>query len=140
MIRPPLSQCRSALKRGATLTWGVALFVIVFGLACQKNATPHPNQINSLDGRTYDTLISAQAALDEAKSQYRSGTLPQDAKLIINDAGAAYEQARSSWQLWRDVTLGLKPGDPESTQSKLQTDMKQLAAAMASLQRIRGGR
>jgi hypothetical protein len=124
----------------ASLPWGIALLLIVFGLACHKNATPHPNQINSFDGRTYDTLISAQAALDEAKSQYRNRTLPQDAKQIINDAGAAYEQARSSWQLWRDVTLGLKPGDPESTQSKVEADMQQLAAAMASLQRIRGGR
>lgn len=139
MIRLPLSQRRSALERRAS-PWGVALLMIVFSLACHKNATSHPNQINGFDGKTYDTLISAQAALDEAKSQYRSGTLPQDAKQIINDAGAAYEQARTSWQLWRDVTLGLKPGDPESTQSKLEADMQQLAAAMASLQRIRGGR
>ncbi len=117
----------------------LVLSVITFGLACHKNATPYPNQINSFDGRTYDALISAQAVLDEAKNQYRRGGLPQEAKQTINDAGVAYEQARTSWQLWRDVTLELKPGDPATTQSKLEADMQQLAAALASLHRVTGG-
>lgn len=133
-----LFQRRPALVR-PSLPWGLALLLVVLGLACHKNATPHPNQINSFDGRTYDTLISAQAALDEAKSQYRNGSLPEDAKQIINGAGAAYEQARTSWQLWRDVILGLKPGDPDGVQSKVEADMQQLATAMASLQRVTGG-
>ena len=134
-----LSKPRPILEGRSSLPCGLVLLVLVLGLACQKNVRPHPNQINSFDGQTYDTLISAQAALDAAKAQYKSGRLPESAKPIINDAGSAYEQARTSWQLWRDITLGLKPGDPETRQAKVRTDMQQLAAAIANLRHATGG-
>jgi hypothetical protein len=75
---------------------------------CAHKATPHPNQIDAFDGATYDTLITAQATLDEAKVQFGQGKFASvpTAKVIINDAGAAYDQARTAWQLRRDILLG----------------------------------
>ena len=131
-------QNRWAQKERLILPLAVVL-LLTFGVACRKNVSPHPNQINAFDGATYDTLVSTQAALDEAKVQFRSGALPQNSKQVINDAGAAYEQARTSWQLWRDAVLGVKPGDPEALQAKLQTDLQQMTAAMGSLRQITGG-
>jgi hypothetical protein len=102
---------------------------------CAHKATPHPNQLDSFDGATYDTLITAQATLDEAKVQYQQGKFASipTAKSIINSAGAAYDQAHTAWQLRRDILLGVKQGDAASLQATLQSDMNQLAAAIAKV-------
>jgi capsule polysaccharide export protein KpsC/LpsZ len=115
------------------------LVALVISLAmmpgCAHKATPHPNQIDAFDGQTYDTLITAQATLDEAKVQYGQGKFAtvSTAKTIINDAGAAYDQARATWQLRRDILLGVKQGDATALQLTLQSDMNQLAAAIAKV-------
>jgi opacity protein-like surface antigen len=108
--------------------------------ACAKHATPHPNQLDAFDGQTYDSLVAAQATLDEAKAQFSAGKLPPTAKPVINSAGAAYEQARTAWQLRRDIMLGVKSGDAESTRLLLLNDMNQLAQAIVSLQKLIGGK
>ena len=118
----------------------LVLILLSFGAGCAKKATPHPNQINSFDGATYDTLITAQATLSEAKAQFAAGKLPAGSKDIINTAGAAYETARTSWVTWRDVYQGLKPGDANAAQAQLASDMTQLAGAIANLTKlIQGG-
>jgi hypothetical protein len=108
---------------------------------CAHKATPHPNQIDAFDGATYDTLITAQATLDEAKVQFGQGKFASvpTAKVIINDAGAAYDQARTAWQLRRDILLGVKQGDAASLQATLQNDMNQLAAAIAKVVALSAG-
>ena len=117
----------------------LTVIAVVFTIGCQKKITPHPNQLNAFDGQAYDSLVSAQAALDEAKGQYASGKLPPSSKAIINDAGAVYESARTGWVYWRDVSMGIKPGDVNEAQAKLQDDLAQLAAAIAKVVAIKGG-
>lgn len=126
--------------RRRRIALAIALIAVTLSIACHKNVVPHPNQINAFDGQTYDTLVSAQGALDEAKVQYRSGKLPPDAKAVINGAGAAYEQARASWQLWRDTVLGLRPGDQQQLEAKLKTELQELSAALSNIRRFTGDR
>ena len=127
--------------RNRSLFAVVTLLLVVSNIGCMKNVTAHPNQINSFDGQTYDALVAAQGALDEAKSQYSAGKLTSvpNAKLIINSGGAAYETARTAWQTWRDITLGVKPGDATTAQTVLQTDMAQLAVAIANVVKLTTG-
>jgi hypothetical protein len=118
----------------------IALLVITaMAVGCAKNVTPHPNQINSFDGQTYDALVSAQGALDEAKAQYASGKLPSGAKTVINDAGATYESARTTWATWRDITLGVKVGDADAVHAQLVADMAQLAVAITNVVKLTSG-
>lgn len=122
-----------------------AVLIVLFALSnigCMKKATPHPNQINSFDGQVYDTLTTAQATLDEAKSQYAAGKLAAvpNAKQIINAGGASYETARTAWMTWRDTVQGTRSGDPAVLQSTLQADMNSLAAAIAKVVTLIGGK
>jgi hypothetical protein len=107
---------------------------------CAKNVTPHPNQLNAFDGQVYDRLTEAQAALDEAKAQFAAGKLPPTAKTVINGAGATYEQTRTAWVLWRDVSMGVKQGDQDSLHTQLLADMNQLAQAIINVKALFGGK
>lgn len=123
----------------------IAAFIVllaVSNIGCAKKVTPHPNQINSFDGQVYDTLTTAQATLDEAKAQYAQGKFAAvpNAKQIINSAGTAYDTTRVSWQTWRDTVQGVKQGDPAALQALLQTDMNNLAAAIAKVVTLIGGK
>jgi hypothetical protein len=126
--------------REVRVTVILTVIAVMFTIDCQKKATPHPNQLNVFDGQAYDSLVSAQAALDEAKGQYASGKLPPSSKTVINDAGAAYESARTGWVYWRDVSMGIKSGDVNEAQTKLQDDLAQLAVAIAKVVAVKGGK
>jgi hypothetical protein len=127
-------------NREVRVTVILAVMAVLLTIGCQKKVTPHPNQLNAFDGQAYDSLVSAQAALDEAKGQYASGKLPPTSKAVINDAGAAYESARTGWVYWRDVSMGIKSGDVNAAQEKLQEDLTQLATAIAKVAAIKGGK
>ena len=126
--------------RKARATVLLTVIAVIFTIGCQKKVTPHPNQLNAFDGQAYDSLVSAQAAIDEAKGQYASGKLPPSSKAIINDAGAVYESARTGWLYWRDVSMGIKSGDVNEAQARLQDDLAQLSAAIAKVVAIKGGK
>ncbi len=131
------------LKQNRSQIAIIAVLLMVMGGCAAKQGgatTVHPNQINSFDGQTYDILVSAQAALDEAKSQYKAGTLPSSSKSLINAAGASYETARTSWQMWRDVTLGVRFGDPAALKVQVQSDTMQLTQAIAAVVKLTGGK
>lgn len=127
-------------NRKTRLTVILTFIAILFTIGCQKKVTPHPNQLNAFDGQAYDSLVSAQAALEEAKGQYASGKLPPAAKVIINDAGALYESARTGWLYWRDISMGIKSGDVNEAQARLQDDLAQLSTAIAKVAAIKGAK
>lgn len=131
---------RNRVKNRAFGVQLIAALLLIFStVACQKRATPHPNQLNAFDGQVYDSLVSAQAALDAAKGQYASGKLPASSKEVINDAGTAYESARTGWVYWRDLSMGIKSGDVNAAQATLQQDLAQLANAIAKVAALKGG-
>jgi hypothetical protein len=125
------------------LLFATLMTAAMYGGCAAKNGAAtavHPNQINAFDGQTYDILVSAQAALDEAKLQYKAGKLPTSSKSLINAAGASYETARTSWQTWRDVSLGVRFGDPEALKVTVQADTLALTQAIAEVVKLTGGK
>lgn len=66
------------------------------GCGAAKNP-PHPNQIDKFDGKTYDVLTTAQATLDQAKTEFKAGQLPASSNVLIDKTGAAYNDLRDAW-------------------------------------------
>jgi hypothetical protein len=115
------------------LLFATLMTAAMYGGCAAKNGVAtavHPN----------DILVSAQAALDEAKLQYKAGKLPTSSKTLINAAGASYETARTSWQTWRDVSLGVRFGDPEALRVTVQADTLALTQAIAEVVKLTGGK
>lgn len=78
----------------------VALLVaaIVLFSACSPSAK-HPNQINSFDGASYDSLTAAHAALISLRTTV-STTYPQY-KVTFNQAAASYQLAYTAYVAFR---------------------------------------
>lgn len=134
-------QIRINRNRSLAIALGLVLACVLGATSCAKNSAPHPNQISPFDGATYDTLMEAQASLDQAKIDYAAGkyaAIP-NAKTIINGAGASYNIAYQGWETWRDIVLGVKAGDAATAQAQLQTDMNNLAAAIANVVKMAKG-
>jgi len=79
------------------------LVVPLLLLGCGKNYKAHPGAVDTFDSKTYDTLLIAQAGLDEAKQQFAIGKLPPASKNVINGAGNAYNLLRDAWNGYRAV-------------------------------------
>jgi predicted lipoprotein len=128
------------IRRNRNLAVCLLVLLAVSNIGCQKNVTPHPNQLNTFDGQAYDRLTEAQAALNEAKSQYAQGKLPVTAKEVINASGAVYNTTYASWLNYRDIVQGKTAGDPEAARLKMLADMNQLAQAIVQLKNLIGGK
>ena len=77
------------------------LALLLFMLGCQKAVVPRPGSIDKLDSVTYDTLLVAQALLDNTKIAIQQGKLPASTKQIVNEAGRAYTVLRDCWLQYR---------------------------------------
>lgn len=75
-----------------------ALLVFLLAACATTNTTPaHPNQINAFDGAAYDTLITVQASLNQAKTLI--GSYPQY-KTDLNIALLAYNEAIAVYEVY----------------------------------------
>lgn len=116
----------------------LVILTMIAGVGCQKNVTPHPNQLSSLDGTAYDSLLVAQAALSQAKADVAAGKIPAAAKPMLNTAIVAYNTARADWLIYRDVAQGFQTGDATALSAKLQVDLAALTTAIAQIQKLTG--
>lgn len=80
----------------------VWILALIFLAGCGRSAlVRHPDAIDELDARTYDTLVVAQAVLDNAKVAILAGRLTPNAKPVVNAAGSAYDTLRQVWLEYR---------------------------------------
>lgn len=93
----------------------VLIPVLALLLSCAGRPI-HPGAVDKLDSTAYDALLIAQAVLDEAKAQVKSGKLPNtDAvKSAINRAGAAYDVARLAQKTYHETTAAARSVSAES--------------------------
>lgn len=100
--------------------------VVAYGCAKYQ---PHPGSVNTFDSKTYDTLNTSQAALDQAKKEYASGQLSGDtAKAVINKAGDVYNVTRDAWLEYRGLVSAGK--DATAVVAKIEQDIPQLISAI----------
>src|ERR1700755_1127443 len=80
------------------LAAATAVFFLLIAAGCQSQ-TRHPNQINTFDGASYDSLTAARGALLSLRTSISTGY----PKYIpaFNQAAASYETAYDAYVLYR---------------------------------------
>ena len=86
----------------------------------------HPGAISNLDSYAYDVLISEQAAITSARTQYMQRALPENAKAPLNAAIDQYNVTMSAWQSYHLSKQG---------ETALQQALNSLIAAVGALER-----
>ena len=114
---------------------GTALaLVAILGLAtaCKTAAYQvHPGSVDAFDSQSYDTLLVAQATIQQAKQQVQAGALPAAAAGPLNHAIQAYDVAETAWQAYHAA------GNGASAQKNAAVNaLAGLAAALGELQKI----
>jgi hypothetical protein len=80
--------------------------------ACAARYTIHPGALNVADSAAYDTLLVAEAAIDQARVQNQTRTLPSAEKDALNTLIRSYNVARDSWLTYRGAIATNVPADP----------------------------
>lgn len=102
----------------------VMVMALSLGLGCHKNI--HPGAISTVDSNAYDTLLVAQAALDEGRKIIAEKPDPAYTAMF-NKAAAIYNQAEADWQLYhssKDPALGTKLAGEVTDVIKTISDMR----------------
>ena len=103
----------------------LALAVLLALAGCGANsAVTHPGQLNAFDGAAYDTLITVQGSIQQAKAL--EPQFPQY-KAQLNQTIAAYNSALAGYKLYHTMAAGAP------TTANLQTELKDLVNAVAAL-------
>jgi hypothetical protein len=115
-----------------------ALGISILAMIGCAAASIHPGAVSTLDSTTYDALVTANAAINQAKSDVAAGTLSASGNQIINDTVAAYNVARGAWLAYRHAVEALAPGSaaPAAETAALQSALASLTEAIANLQSL----
>jgi hypothetical protein len=76
-----------------------------------NNYVVHPGSVNQADSVGYDSLLIAQAAIDNARAAYESGRLPDSTKPAFNALVRSYNLAHQSWLTYRGAIQTNQPAD-----------------------------
>jgi len=81
--------------------------------ACAANRyVIHPGALNQADSISYDTLLVAETAIDNARTDYQAGRLPESTKAAFNTLVRSYTVARDAWLTYRGaMDTNLPSGD-----------------------------
>jgi hypothetical protein len=79
--------------------------------ACAAHYTVHPGAVNQTDSLVYDTLLIAETAIDQARSDYQAGQLPASMKPELDALIQSYNVAREAWLTYRDAVAANSPSD-----------------------------
>ena len=109
-------------RKGAALA--VALLLILAACSTTATAPTHPGAINSFDSAAYDTLITVQASINQAKTLI--GGFPQF-KGDLNTAIAVYNAAISEYKVYHTST------PTTATTAALQTQLTGLVTQTSAL-------
>lgn len=114
------------MKRSRLVPLALLLLVVV---ACATAI--HPGAVNQTDSQLYDSLLTAQASLEEVKVQYATLTPAQQAstKPLINKAITAFNTAEDAYIVYhRQASTG---GFPDA--ATLTADIQALIADVAAI-------
>jgi hypothetical protein len=92
------------------------------------HATIHPGALNQIDSTTYDSLLVAQAAIDDARPAYEAGRLPANTRAAFDTLVRSYNAARQSWLTYRGAIATQVPDTVYFSQ--LNQNLTDLATAL----------
>ena len=111
------------LSKMKFLVFGLAGLSMVFSTAC-KIQPDHPNQLNTFDGSSYDSLTLAHGALTSLRGQI-SGGFPKYAP-VFNEAATSYEAAFNAYAAFR-----IQP-----QQAAVTTALSELTLSLVNLENV----
>jgi hypothetical protein len=119
-----------------TLVLILAIPLVLVSPACAAtHYVVHPGALNPVDSAAYDTLLIAEATIDQARLDFKSGQLPagaEPAALKALDALVrSYNIARDSWLTYRGAISTNAPADVYLSQ--LNQHLTDLATAIRGL-------
>jgi hypothetical protein len=109
------------------------LLLIVAGTttACAGQYTVHPGAVNTADSIGYDALLIAKNTIDQARTDYQAGRLPDSSKEAFNGLVRSYNVARESWLTYRGAVATNMPADQYLQQ--LNQNLADLTIAIQNL-------
>lgn len=106
----------------------LALALILFTASCMTQL--HPGAANKFDSTTYDALLSAQAAITNAKVQFGADA---SLKPIINKAIASYNLAENAYVAYHTAAVAGQVPDA----AFLTMALSQLSMDIANLKGVK---
>jgi len=114
--------------------WCLLLVLAVLSTAaCVAHYTPHPGALNVTDSVAYDTLLAAEAAIEEARTENQTQPLPARVKDALNAVIDSYNLARTAWLMYRGAIATNAPSHQYFQQ--LAANLTDLTNALEALKR-----
>jgi hypothetical protein len=107
--------------------------LVLSTMGCAARYIVHPGALNSTDSAAYDTLLIAEAAIDQARAQNQTRPLPTEAKDALKTLITSYNVARESWLTYREAIATNASSDQHFRQ--LTQDMVDLTNAIHNLKK-----
>lgn len=102
------------------------ILAVVLGLLLGCHKSIHPGAVSIVDSNVYDTLLVAQAGIDEGRKIIAEKPDPAY-RDMFNKAVAVYNQAEADWQLYhstKDPALATKLSSEVNDVIKTIADMR----------------
>jgi hypothetical protein len=112
------------------------LTAALFQASCSTTApVSHPGAVSTFDSTTYDALLTIQAGIESAKTQFGSNPA---AKAPLNAVIQAYDAAQASYKAYHTAAAG--GGNTAAQQAALQQQVASLKTQLAAVTTQFGGK
>ncbi len=110
-----------------------ALLFLLALTGCSGTPKPviHPGALNQFDSNAYDTLLTAQAAIEQASKEVVANY--PALKDEMNKVRAGYTAAQASYKSYHEAAAAGKPTTPDALDALLKKLTTDLAAILAKL-------
>jgi hypothetical protein len=99
--------------------------------ACALQYRIHPGALNVTDSVAYDSLLVAEAVIDQARLDDQKEALPAAAQAALNTLIQSYNVARESWLIYRGALANNVP--PDEFIRQLAQNLSDLTNAIRAL-------
>jgi hypothetical protein len=120
---------------GMKVLLALLLVAVPITTACAAY-TVHPGAVNTADSVGYDALLFAKNTIDQARTDYQEGRLPESSKEVFNALVRSYSVARESWLTYRGAVATNTPADQYLQQ--LNQNLADLTTAIQNLTDTKG--
>jgi len=111
---------------------GIAFLVLILGLAGCASTPIHPGAANATDSRLYDSLVSVQASIEQAKTDFGSDPA---AKPYLNKIITAYNGAQDAYKSYHELAVQGHAPDATALQSQIAAIVQDLSALQAQFKK-----
>jgi len=109
----------------------MGLVLAILALAgCAKQATVRPGAVNTFDSQAFDSLVTAQAAIEQASKEI---TAFPNLKPELNHVIDGYNSAMVAYKAYHEAALAGKPTDQASLAKLIQGLTSAVASIIAKL-------